>query len=130
MLKRAVPVLAAVCAMLALPSAWAVWEWVNKPFGGKYQIYGGFLEQARAPSSGDIKLAINLTDNAAKEMFNAIGPDIDSKCAVQDIRLRQRDMLFCRYRPKNGYLCTLGFDLSTGLSIAGAISLVSCRETT
>jgi hypothetical protein len=121
MLKRMAVTLATVCALLALPTARAVWEYAQKPFVGSYQLYGGFPDRAHAASAGDIKLAINLADNSAKEMFNAIGPDIESHCDVRGFRLRQRDMLLCRYRAKDGYWCTFGFDLSTGLSIGGEV---------
>jgi hypothetical protein len=126
MLKRAVAILATACAVFAFPSALAIWEYSQKQFSGKYQLYGGSLDQAHAPSAGDIKLAINLTDNSAKEMFDGIGPDIESQCDLRGFRLRQRDMLLCRYRPNDGYWCSFGFDLSTGLSIGGEVDGGAC----
>ena len=127
MLKRTALTLATVCAVVALPNAQAVWEYVHKPFVGKYALYGGFLDEAHPATPGDTKLVVNLTDKSAKEMFNAIGPDVQTSCADRDFRLRQRDMLLCRYRPKDGYLCTFGFDLSTGLSIGGSVGGAACQ---
>lgn len=127
MLKRAALTLATACAVIALPNAQAVWEYVHKPFLGKYALYGGFLGEAHSPTAGDTKLVVNLTDNSAREMFNAIGPDVKTDCADRGFRLRQRDMLLCRYRPKDGYWCTFGFDLSTGLSIGGAVGGAACQ---
>jgi hypothetical protein len=126
MLKRSALTISIVCAVLAFPNARAVWEYAHTPFAGKYQVYGGFLDEAHAPSPGDTKVAITISDNSAKEMFNAIGPDVDSGCKIQNLRLRQRDMLLCRYRPKDGYWCTFGFDLSTGLSIGGTVGGGAC----
>jgi hypothetical protein len=127
MLKRASLTLATVCSLIALPHAQATWEYVHKPFAGKYTLYGGFLDEAHSPTPGDTKLVVNLTGNSAKEMFNGIGPDGQTTCADGDARLRQRDMLLCRYHPKDGYWCTFGFDLSTGLSIGGAVGGAACQ---
>ena len=128
MLKRTALTLATVCAVIALPNAQAVWEYVHKPFVGKYALYGGFLDEAHPATPGDTKLVVNLTDKSAKEMFNAIGPDVQTHCADLGFRLRQRDMLLCRYRPKDGYWCTFGFDLSTGLSIGGSVGGAACQS--
>lgn len=130
MLKRAAMTVAALGAVIALPNALAVWEYVHKPFAGKYAVYGGFVDEAHQPTRGDARLVITITDQSAKEMFNAIGPDIQRRCAAQGSRLRQRDMLLCRHHPKDGYWCTLGFDLSTGLSIGGSASGAACPDTT
>ena len=127
MLKRTSLTVATVCAMIALPNAQAVWEYVHKPFAGKYTLYGGSLDEAHAPTPGDIKLVVNLTGNSAKEMFNGIGADGQTNCADGGARLRQRDMLLCRYRPKDGYWCNFGFDLSTGLSIGGSVGGAACQ---
>lgn len=126
MLKRTTLTLATICVVITLPNAQAVWEYVHKPFAGKYTLYGGFLDEAHAPTSGDTKLVVNLTDNAAKEMFNAIGPDVQADCPDRGFRLRQRDMLLCRYRRSDGYWCTFGFDLSTGLSVGGSVGGAAC----
>ena len=128
MLKRTALILSALCAVIALPNARAVWEYAHKPFTGKYAIYGGDPDEAQPPTTGDTKLVVNLTDSSAKEMFDAIGPDLQSSCAVRGFRLRQRDMLLCRYRPKDGYWCTFGFDLSTGLSIGGSVGGAACQD--
>lgn len=122
MLKRYPVALAALGCLLSMQSASAVWKYVHKAFTGTYVIYGGFPSQgdARAPTPGDAKVAFNLTGNAAKEMFDAVGPDLKGGCARPDFRVRQRDTLICRFRPKDGYRCNFGFDLSTGLSVGGS----------
>ena len=128
MLKRSALIIAIAFAVLAFPNAQAVWEYGYNPFAGKYQVYGGFLDDAHPPSAGDTKVAITISKTAAKEMFNAIGPDVDNGCSTLGLRLRQRDMLFCRYRLEDGYWCTFGFDLSTGLSIGGAVGNAACSN--
>jgi len=129
MLKRIVITLAVSSGVLFMQNADAVWEYAHKPFSGKYVIYGGFLDEPRAPSPGDIRIAFDLTGAPAEEMFNAIGPDLEGQvCPERSIRVRQRDMLLCRYRPKDGYWCNFGFDLSTGLSIGGVIGGAACQN--
>jgi hypothetical protein len=128
MLKKIVVALAASCAVISAQNAMAVWEYAHRAFSGKYAIYGGFLGEARAPSAGDIKVAFDLTGNPAKEMFDGIGPDLKGGCNAPGLRVRQRDMLVCRYRPKDGYWCNFGFDLSTGLSIGGSIGGTVCKD--
>lgn len=120
-LKRLVVTVAAWCCLLLVQNASAVWEFVHKPLSGKYVIYGGDFNDARAPTPGDTKIAFNLVGNPAKEMFDAIGPDIPAACGAEDAgRMRQKDMLVCRYRPPGRYSCNIDFDLSTGLSIGRA----------
>jgi hypothetical protein len=130
MLKRYRVALAAAGCVLSVQSASAVWEYVHKAFTGTYVIYGGYPSQddARAPTPGDTKVAFNLTGNAAKEMFEAIGPDMKGGCVSSDFHVRQRDMLVCRFRPQDGYRCNFGFDLSTGLSVGGSVGGAVCQD--
>ena len=128
MLKRIAVTLAALCCVLAFHNAKAVWEYVHKAASGTYVIYGGFLDNAREPTPGDTKIGFSLTADPAKEMFDAIGPDMKGGCTGPDFRIRQRDLLLCRYRPKDGYWCSFGFDLSTGLSIGGSTGGAICQD--
>lgn len=130
MLKRFLVTFTALFCALAVQNASAVWDYVHRKFSGTYVIYGGYpsSEEARAPTPGDSKVAFNLTGDPAKEMFEAIGPDMKGGCATPAFRVRQRDMLVCRYRPKDGYRCNFAFDLSTGLSVGGLIGGAVCQE--
>ena len=114
-----------LCLLLAHP-AWAVWEFLERNFAASYTIYGGYLDDTEAPVAGDTKVAFRLTGGVAKDMFDAMGPDMRNGCPDPQIRIRHRDMLLCRYRPKDGYRCDFGFDLSTGLSIGGAVGGAVC----
>lgn len=102
------------------------WRDICKP--GVCARYGGYLDDAVAPIAGDTKVAFRLTGNAAKDMFNAIGPDLENGCPERKIRLRNSDMLLCRHRATDGYRCEFGFDLSTGLSIGGSVGAAMCAE--
>lgn len=130
MLKRLLVTLAALGCALSVQGASAVWGYVHNNFSGTYAIYGGFpsLDDARAPVPGDSKVAFNLTGNPAKEMFDAIGPDVKGGCASPALRVRQRDMLVCRHRAKSGYRCNFAFDLSTGLSVGGLVGGAVCQD--
>lgn len=128
MLRRASLLGVALLCLLLAHQARAVWELVQKNFSGSYAIYGAYLDDPVAPIAGDTKVAFRLTGAAAKDMFEAIGPDMRDGCPDPHIRIRNRDMLLCRHRPKNGYRCDFGFDLSTGLSIAGAVGGMVCGE--
>lgn len=118
-----------LCLLLA-HQARAVWTLVERDFSGSYALYGGYLDDAVAPAAGDSKVAFRLTGPAAKDLFDAMGPDMPNGCpdAQIRIRIRNRDMLLCRYRPREGYRCVFGFDLSTGLTIGGAVGGAVCRK--
>ena len=106
----------------------AAWEYVQRDFSASCAIYGAYLDDAVPPVAGDTKVAFHLTGTAAKDMFEAIGPDLPDGCAEPQIRLRNRDMLLCRHRPRDGYRCEFGFDLSTGLSIGGSVGGAICSR--
>ena len=125
MLKRVSLILATMLCLLLAHQVRAVWQFVQKDFSGSYAIYGAYLDDAVAPVAGDTKVAFRLTGTAAKDLFEAIGPDMRDGCADPQIRIRNRDMLLCRYRSKDGYRCDFGFDLSTGLSIGGCLLYTS-----
>ncbi|MDO8049915.1 hypothetical protein O3301_15715 [Janthinobacterium sp. SUN211] len=128
MLRRASQLFVALLCLLLAHQAGAIWEFVQKDVSGAYAIYGAYLDDAVAPVAGDTKVAFRLTGAAAKDMFDAIGPDMRDGCPDPQIRIRNRDMLLCRHRPKDGYRCDFGFDLSTGLSIGGAVGGAVCGE--
>lgn len=128
MLKRASLLFAAALCLLLAHQARAAWEYVQRDFSASCAIYGAYLDDAVPPVAGDTKVAFRLTGTAAKDMFEAIGPDLPDGCAEPQIRLRNRDMLLCRHRPRDGYRCEFGFDLSTGLSIGGSVGGAMCSR--
>ncbi|WP_312437848.1 hypothetical protein [Janthinobacterium sp.] len=128
MLKRATLLLVPFVSLLLVHHAKAVRDYVHQDFFAHYAIYGGYPEDTVAPVAGDTKVAFRLKGAAAKDMFEAIGPDLDHGCPDPQIRLRNRDMLLCRHHPQDGYRCEFGFDLSTGLSIGGSVSGAMCAH--
>lgn len=92
-----------------------------KPLTAEYTIYSGDLGDEQAPTKNERKLAVEVTGEAAKEMFDSIYPDVEgAKCSEEKgERLRRKGRLWCAYSPSVGYRCFFGFDLRTGQSISG-----------
>ena len=89
-----------------------------------YRIYGGGLGDPTAPKPNDKKIAISVEGSAAKQIFEAIGPDRNDVCTDgSGTRFRSRDdeNLTCTLSKDNQYSCSFGFDLVTGKSIGGSI---------
>lgn len=137
MLKGLVFVLAVLSGVLLAKGANAVWDYSNRSFVGRYALYGGHLgEDARAPESGDRKVAFSVKGRAAQEIYDAIGPSGGQRATAEracperpEITLRERDALVCRRHLKEGHWCTFGFDLSTGLSTWGVRGGGICSDT-
>jgi hypothetical protein len=114
--------LAAVAAATA--AAAAEWERTYRPASVTYALYGGTLGDPVQPTRSDTKVAFNVGGRAARELFEAIGPDRRDGCSTQDgsrYRARDDDKLVCvRYADKT-HQCFFGFDLRTGRSIGGSI---------
>ena len=92
-----------------------------KPFKAEYTIYSGELGEERPATRADRKLAVEVTGQAAKDIFESMYPDAGVACSdVKGERLRSKKNLWCSYRPNDGYRCYLGFNLRTGDSITGA----------
>lgn len=128
MLRPPLIVAAALCGVLTAKTAVAVWDYTAKKFSGDYVIYGGYPSQTEAhvPAPGDTKVAFSVRGPAAKEIYDAIGagpargaPPERACMGHPEINVRERDALICRHSPSDGYWCTIGFDLSTGLSTWG-----------
>ena len=89
-----------------------------------YRIYGGGLGDPTAPSLHDNKVAFSVEGAAAKQIFDAIGPDQRDSCTEgSGMRVRHKDHehLTCTLSKKNEYACSFGFDLVSGKSIGGSI---------
>ena len=89
-----------------------------------YRIYGGGLGDSTAPRSNDKKVAFSIKDNAARQIFDAIGPDQRDPCTEGSgmrVRHKDHDHLTCTLSKQNDYACSFGFDLITGKSIDGSI---------
>lgn len=96
----------------------------HKKMVGSYRVYGGALGDPLPPSAADKKIMFSIEGSAAREMFDAIGPDVKDACTDQTgIRSRQRDHenLSCQRSAKGEYSCNFGFDLRSGKSIGGIV---------
>jgi len=121
-MKRLALVLLSIAASAALSQGMQAWEWLTRPAETKYVIYGGELGDTMAPARDNVRVAFYVRGRAAREMFEAMGPDRKATCGVEKgVRIREKDRLACLYRPGDGYQCDFGFDLRTGKSIGGSI---------
>lgn len=88
-----------------------------------YRIYGGSLGDPTAPKTNDKKIAFSIKGQAARELFDAIGPDKRDECtAGSGDRVRHRDdeNISCIRTKEGEYVCSFGFNLQTGKSIGGS----------
>jgi len=89
-----------------------------------YRIYGGGLGDPTAPKPSDKKVAFSIEGAAARQIFDAIGPDQRDPCTEgSGMRVRHKDHehLTCTLSKQNDYACSFGFDLVSGKSIGGSI---------
>lgn len=96
----------------------------HKPFSGVYRIYGGGLGDPVAPSAKDRKVLFSISGRAARDLFDAIGPDRHDVCTEGSgtrVRWRDEQNLSCIRSEKGEYSCNFGFDLRTGKNIGGSI---------
>jgi len=121
-MKKTFLLSAAIASAFAFASASQPWEFVYKRLKGDFVVFGGFLGDTYAPTADDKKIAFSVTGEAAKEMFDAMGPDVKDTCGTEDGgRVRNKEAVSCRYRKKTGYVCDFGFDLRTGKAINGSV---------
>lgn len=95
-----------------------------KKLSGIYQIYGGGLGDPVPPSPHDQKIMFSITGPAAKDIFDAIGPDKKDICSQHSrtrVRSKDDENLSCRKSETGQYDCNFGFDLRSGKSIGGVI---------
>jgi hypothetical protein len=94
-----------------------------RPFsGGQYMIYGGGLGDVYAPKTGDTKLYLELSGDAARRIFDSLGRASEKKmCADPDDVLRMKGDIACTRSKDGKHVCQLGFDLTTGKSANATI---------
>lgn len=100
------------------------WQMEHKQITGVYAIYGGGLGDPVAPTAKDRKIMFSVKGKMAREMFDAIGPDVKDVCTEDTgIRVRKKDdeNLSCSKSERGAYACNFGFNLRTGKSIGGIV---------
>jgi hypothetical protein len=96
----------------------------HRKLEGSYRIYGGGLGDPVAPTAKDKKVMFLIQGRAARELFDALGPDKKDPCTEGSgtrVRARDKDRLSCMRSAKGEYSCNVGFDLRSGKSIGGSI---------
>jgi len=93
------------------------------PFrGGQYMIHGGGLGDVYAPKTGDAKLYLELSGDAARGVFERLGRASEEKQCVEPGEVfRRKGDIACTRSRGNTYVCHLGFDLTTGKSVNASI---------
>lgn len=122
-MRRATVCLTALFCLAGLAFA-AEWDGQYRPFSGQYFIYGGALGDTQAPTAKDVKVAFTIEGAAARQMFDAMGPDRTETCdegSGTRVRHKDEENLSCRRSKEGVYQCNFGFDLRTGKSIGGII---------
>ena len=100
------------------------WAFAYRPASVKYVLYGNSLGDPVSPAKDDTKIAFEVRGQAAREMFNSIGPDRRDLCSSEDgtrFRSRDEDRLSCTRSKGGDYSCYFGFDLKSGKSVGGSI---------
>ena len=121
-MKRLLAVFLLLVLAMAMAQSAPKWLFSYQSFKGRYAIYGGSLSDPQPPTRKDKRIAFWIDGKAAKQLFDAMGPDLRNACGVDgEYRLRQRAEVRCSYHPRDGHHCDFGFDLLTGRSIGGSI---------
>jgi hypothetical protein len=98
------------------------WSAKYKNLNASYLIYSGEPGERAAPTKADRKIAIAVTGEPAKEIFDSLYPDEKGAACTSEAgeRLRRKGDVWCSYRPSDGYKCFMGFNLRNGRSNSGA----------
>lgn len=101
-----------------------------KPLQGAiYKLHSGIVADRLPPTAADSRLTVLVDGEAAKEIFNAIGPDYPETCSGEKgDRHRRRKGIVCDYTAQDAsakdgpYRCWVGVNLRTG----DTVSTISC----
>lgn len=94
-------------------------EW--NPLQANYKIHSGGMAYSELPTKDDSAFTVAFRDEAAKQVFEQIGPDVKSACSdTEGYRAREKKGVYCSYsarleNPQNShYRCWIGINLRTG----------------
>jgi hypothetical protein len=96
----------------------------------EYKIHSGGTAYSELPAKSDSAFTVAFKGEAAKQLFDQIGPDLKDSCGISDTgdRERRKKGVLCLYETQldsptdSHYRCWIGIDLRTG---AGDVR-VSC----
>ena len=119
-MRKTMCLIVGASALFSLAYA-AEWSGAWKPLAATYTIYSGELAEREAPTPADRTMTIAVEGQAAREMFDSIGPDIHPTCGQQkgerERRKRGVDCVYSAQGEGKGYRCWIGLNLRTGESI-------------
>ena len=91
------------------------------PLRANYKIHSGGTAYSEPPTSTDSAFSVAFRDEAARQVFEQIGPDVKPVCEdTVGYRVREKKGVHCLYtprleNPKNShYRCWIGINLRTG----------------
>lgn len=92
------------------------------PLNANYKIHSGGTAYSELPTKTDSALSVAFRDEAARQVFEQIGPDVEPVCGSREkgFRVREKKGIYCSFtprleNPKNShYRCWIGLDLRTG----------------
>lgn len=91
------------------------------PLQAQYKIHSGGTAYSELPTKTDSALTVALRGEAARQVFEQIGPDVKPGCSdAAGERVREKKGVYCSYtarleNPQNShYRCWIGIDLRTG----------------
>ena len=113
-----------VSASGAISSAWAQASPTSSflPLRGNYMLYSLGIGDPMPARRDDSKVALEITGEAARKMFDAMWPDTHNLCTDgSGIRIREKENLSCQREKDGSHRCSFGFDLRTGKGIKGNV---------
>lgn len=124
-MKKCVALLIATSSfLLAHAGTDKPWDGTYTSYKGRYLSYSNELDEKQPPTRSDRKMAFMVEGQMAKEMYDAIGPDLKDACGASSrLRIREKGDVECthdRDNPSSPYTCRFGLNLATGKSIAGS----------
>lgn len=91
------------------------------PLPAEYKIHSGGTAYSELPTKTDSAFSVAFEDEAAKQVFDQIGPDRKAVCDdAKGYRERRKKGVYCSYTPQlenpksSHYRCWIGINLRTG----------------
>lgn len=88
----------------------------------EYKIHSGSTAYSELPTKADSAFTIAFKGEAAKQLFDQIGPDVKNICGDKGDRRREKKGVLCLYEKQldsptdSHYRCWIGIDLRSGES--------------
>lgn len=116
--------LVAVCQLASAAPSEKKQHELNRwnPLQAEYKIHSGGTAYSELPTKNDSALTISFKGEAAKQLFDQIGPDVKDNCGASDPgdRERRKKGALCLYETRldsptdSHYRCWIGINLRSG----------------